>query len=70
MVSKVDTYFCFGDTERVFARWRRLVAFMKALDFLHWAMCTKLHHCTAMAIKMASDGGTFVIAAASLFDQT
>ena len=45
-----------GDTEQVVARWRRLVAFMKALDFLHWAMHAILHHRTSMAtIKMASD---------------
>ena len=54
-----------GDTERVVARWQRLVAFMKALDLLHQAMPSVLHHHTAMAIEMASDGGTFVIVAAS-----
>ena len=43
-----------GDTEKC------LVAFMKALDLLHWGMCTVSHHCTAMAIEMASNGGTFV----------
>ena len=37
---------------------RRLVAFMKALDLLHWPMHTVLHHRTAMAIKMASKRGT------------
>jgi hypothetical protein len=42
-----------GDTERVVARWRRLVAFMKALDHLHQAMCAVSHHRTAMAIEMA-----------------
>ena len=52
-----------GNTERVVARWRCLVAFMEALlelDLLHQAMCAVSHHCTAMAIKMASNGGTFV----------
>jgi len=49
-----------GDTEQVVARWRRLVAFMKALDLLYQAMCAVSHHRTAMAIKMASNGGTFV----------
>jgi hypothetical protein len=48
------------DTEQVVARWRRLVVLMKALDFLHRAMHAVSHHCTSMAIKMASDGGTFV----------
>jgi hypothetical protein len=54
-----------GNTEQVVARWRRLVAFMKALDLLHQAMPSVLHHHTAMAIEMASNGGTFVIVAAS-----
>jgi len=49
-----------GNTKRVVARWRHLVAFIKALDLLHWATCVVLHHRTAMAIKMASDGVTFV----------
>ena len=50
-----------GDTEQIVAWWRHLVAFMKALDFLHWAMHAVLHHHTSMAtIKMASDWGTFV----------
>ena len=56
---------CPGDTERVVARWLRLVAFMKALDLLHQAMCAVWHHRTTMAINMSSDGGTFVIVAAS-----
>jgi hypothetical protein len=49
-----------GDTERVFTRWQCLGAFMKALDLFHRTMCVVLHHCTTMAIKMASNGGTFV----------
>jgi hypothetical protein len=49
-----------GNTERVVARWRRLVAFMKALDLLHPAMLAVLHRCTAMSIEMACDGGAFV----------
>jgi len=28
-----------GDTERIVAQWQSLVAFMKALDHLHQAMC-------------------------------
>ena len=42
-----------GNTERVVARWQSLVAFMKALDHLHQAMCSVSHRRTAMAIKMA-----------------
>ena len=42
-----------GDTERVVARWRRLVAFMKALDHLHQAMHAVSHHRAAMAVEMA-----------------
>jgi len=49
-----------GDTERVVARWRRLVAFMKVLDLLHQAMLAVFHYRTAMAMEMASDGGAFV----------
>jgi hypothetical protein len=49
-----------GNTEQVVARWQHIVAFMAALDPLHWAMRVVLHNRTAMAIKMASDGGTFV----------
>ena len=49
-----------GDKEKVVARWQSLVAFMKALDLLHRAMCTVSHRCTAMAIEIARDGGAFV----------
>jgi len=49
-----------GNTERVVARWWRLVAFIKALDLLHRVMCAVLHHRTAMAIKIASNRGAFV----------
>jgi len=49
-----------GNTERVVAQWRRLVASNKALDLLHRAMCAVSHHCTAMAVEIAIDGGAFV----------
>jgi hypothetical protein len=49
-----------GDTERVVARWRRPVASGKALVMLHWMMRSVLHRRTAMAIKMARNGGAFV----------
>jgi len=42
-----------GDAERVEARWQSLVAFMKALDRLHKAMCSVSHRRTGMAIEMA-----------------
>jgi len=51
---------CRSNTERVVTRWRHLVASIKALDLLHWAMRAVLHHRTAMAIEIASDGGAFV----------
>jgi len=54
-----------GNMERVVTRWRHLVAFIKALDLLHKAMLVVLHRQTAMAIKMARDGGTFFAVAAS-----
>ena len=49
-----------GNTERVVAQWRRSVASGEALVMLHWAMRSVPHRRTAMAIKMACDGGTFV----------
>jgi hypothetical protein len=42
-----------GDTERVVARWRRLVASGVALDMPHWAMLSVLLRRTAMAIVTA-----------------
>ncbi len=49
-----------GDTERVVARWRSLVAFMKALDLLNREMCSVFHRRIAISIEMARDGGAFV----------
>jgi hypothetical protein len=49
-----------GDTERVVARWRSLVAFMKALDLLNREMRSVFHRRIAMSIEMARDGGAFV----------
>ena len=49
-----------GDTEQVVARWRSLVAFMKALDLLNREMRSVFHRRIAMAIEMARDGGAFV----------
>ncbi len=49
-----------GDMERVVARWRRLVASGEALVMLHWAMRSVSHRHTAMVIKMAHSGGTFI----------
>jgi sugar phosphate isomerase/epimerase len=49
-----------GDKERVVARWRSLVAFMKALDHLNREMRSVFHRRIAMAIEMARDGGAFV----------
>ncbi len=42
-----------GDTEQVVARWRSLVAFMKALDLLNQSMRSVSHRRTVMAIEMA-----------------
>jgi hypothetical protein len=41
------------------------VDFIKALDLLHKAMLVVVQCCTAMAIEMASNGGTFFAVAAS-----
>ena len=43
------------------AQWRCLLAFMKALDLLHWAMRSVLYHRIAVAIETASKVGTFCI---------
>jgi hypothetical protein len=51
---------CWGNTERVVARWRLPGASSVALDLLHWAMPRSLLQCVCMAIEMACDGGTFV----------
>jgi hypothetical protein len=44
----------------ILARWQRLVASNKALNLLHWAMCTVTYQRIAMAIKTASFLGVFV----------
>jgi hypothetical protein len=49
-----------GNMEQVVTRWQSLVAFMKALDLLHWVMRSVFHWRTAMAIEMTRDGGAFV----------
>ena len=49
-----------SNTERVVARWRRLVTSDMALDILHWAMPHASLQCLRMAIKMACNGGAFV----------
>ena len=41
-------------------RWRRTVASGIALDMLHWVMPSVSQSSTAIAIEMASNGGTFV----------
>jgi len=51
---------CRGNTERVVDQWQRPVASGKALVMLHRAMRSVPHRHTAMAIKMARDGGAFV----------
>jgi len=48
-----------GNTEQVVARWQHPVASGEALIMLHWAMRSILHRRTAMAIKIARDGGAF-----------
>ena len=45
-------------SERVLARWWRLVALMKATNLLHRMMRAVLYRCIATAIEMASKVGT------------
>jgi len=49
-----------GNTERVVAQWQHPVASGEALVMLHRVMHSVLHRRTAMAIKIARDGGAFV----------
>ena len=48
-------------SERVLARWWRLVAFMKATDLLHQAMQAVSYRRIATAIKMTSKGGGILL---------
>jgi hypothetical protein len=48
-------------SEQVLAQWWHLVAFMKSINLLHWAMCTVSYHHITIAIEMASKVGTFCI---------
>ncbi len=71
MASNVGIFFhccCFawdpgsrrGITEQVVAQWQHTEAFGVSLDMLHQGICSALHPCPRMAIKMASEGVTFV----------
>jgi hypothetical protein len=44
----------------ILAQWWRLVASNKALNLLHWGMCTVMYRHIAMAIKTATFLGAFV----------
>jgi len=48
-------------SERVLARWWRLVAFMKATNLLHWVMRAVSYRRIATAIKMTSKGGGILL---------
>jgi hypothetical protein len=43
----------------ILAQWWRLVASNKALNLLHWAMCTVMYRRVAMAIETATFLGAF-----------
>ncbi len=49
-----------GNTGRILAQWRRLMASRVALDLLLWAMRSALYRLIRMAIKMAREVGAFV----------
>ncbi len=49
-----------GDTGRILAQWRRLMASRVALDLLLWAIRLALYRLIRMAIEMASKVGVFV----------
>jgi hypothetical protein len=44
----------------ILAQWWRLVAFLKALNLLHWAMCMVMYQRIAMAINSATFLESFV----------
>ncbi len=46
--------------DMILAQWQHPVASSKALDLLHWAMCTELYWCTAAAMNTATFLGVFV----------
>jgi len=48
-------------SEGVLAHWWHLLAFMKAMNLLHWVMNAVSYRRTAMAIKMTSKVDTFCI---------
>ncbi len=48
-----------GNTEQVVAQCRHPVASGVALDMPHWVMPSVSPGCTAVAIKMANNGGAF-----------
>jgi hypothetical protein len=48
-----------GNTGRILARWRRLVASRVALDLPYWAMRSAPYHLICMAIEMAREVGAF-----------
>jgi hypothetical protein len=49
-----------GDTGRILAQWRHMVASRVALDLPYWAMRSTLYRLIRMAIEMTSKGGAFV----------
>ncbi len=51
---------CRGNTGQILAQWQRLMASRVALDLLLWVMRSALYRLIRMAIKMASEVGTFV----------
>jgi hypothetical protein len=48
-------------SERLLIRWRRLVAFMKAMDLPHRTMCPLKYRRTTTAIEMANKAGGICI---------
>ena len=47
-----DHGFLRGNTGQILAQWRRPMAYRVALDLPYWTMCSALHWCIIMAIKM------------------
>jgi hypothetical protein len=59
-----------GNTEQVVARWQLPGASSVALDLLHRAMPSSLPQHIRMVIKVACNGGTFIVIIDFIIDQT
>jgi hypothetical protein len=61
-LAKINDYGIHQDDMRqIFFQWQHPMAYGVAPDLPYWATRLASHHCIVMAIKMASEGRTFVL---------